>query len=257
MFGSNAIESKDRGDGQILRVNEVFRTLQGEGPLVGTPSVFLRLAGCNLACTFCDTEFERSEDLTLRTIETAVATIAGDSIKLVVLTGGEPMLQQITPLIAKLLFMGMSIQIETAGTVWPDDLAGFMSFSKFLEVHADRLTLVCSPKTPKIHPKVIDHCRHYKYIVAEDDRSAFDDLPVNSTQRSLTIKTPVWRPEPIEGRTDPTIWVQPKAEYRRYGSNPPTPDAERTNRNMLHAANIAMQRGYRLSLQTHKILGLP
>ncbi|CAN0594227.1 unnamed protein product, partial [Ectocarpus sp. 12 AP-2014] len=58
MFGDNPIRPPEKGDGLHLMVKQIFKTLQGEGPHVGTPSIFVRLGGCNLACDFCDTEFE-------------------------------------------------------------------------------------------------------------------------------------------------------------------------------------------------------
>jgi organic radical activating enzyme len=58
MRGNNPIRPPEQGDGMILQVKSIFATIQGEGPNVGTPAVFIRLGGCNLACEFCDTSFE-------------------------------------------------------------------------------------------------------------------------------------------------------------------------------------------------------
>ena len=68
MFGKNPIRPPEKGDGSILFVQEIFPTLQGEGPLAGVPAVFLRLGGCNLACSFCDTEFESFKEWKLEDI---------------------------------------------------------------------------------------------------------------------------------------------------------------------------------------------
>ena len=60
MFGTNPSRKQVLDDGQELWVQEVFYTLQGEGPFSGQPALFIRLAGCNLRCFWCDTEFESS-----------------------------------------------------------------------------------------------------------------------------------------------------------------------------------------------------
>ena len=60
MFGGNVARKQVLDDGQQLWVQEVFYTLQGEGPWTGHPSIFVRLAGCNLKCFWCDTDFESS-----------------------------------------------------------------------------------------------------------------------------------------------------------------------------------------------------
>ena len=62
MFGKNPIRKAEKGDGSVLQIQEIFPTVQGEGPHTGVPSVFVRLGGCNLACSFCDTEFENFEN---------------------------------------------------------------------------------------------------------------------------------------------------------------------------------------------------
>jgi organic radical activating enzyme len=68
MFGKNPIRPPVASDGQVLSVVNIFPTLQGEGPFVGHPAVFVRLGGCNLACSFCDTEFEAYQDMALEDI---------------------------------------------------------------------------------------------------------------------------------------------------------------------------------------------
>lgn len=109
----------------VLIVSEIFRSIQGEGPKVGTPSVFLRLGLCNLRCAWCDTAYtwkkgeadyhERSLD---RVIKSIAALRKGKNISNLVITGGEPMLQQETlaKLLADPLFADMEIEFETNGS---------------------------------------------------------------------------------------------------------------------------------------------
>lgn len=96
-----------------MRVNEIFYSLQGEGLHTGTPAVFLRLAGCNLRCSFCDT---RHEAFTEVTEEEIVREASAFPARTIVITGGEPLLQLTASLCQKLHEEGFAIHIETNGT---------------------------------------------------------------------------------------------------------------------------------------------
>src|SRR3954471_13531433 len=144
MFGTNATLKLDHGDGETLHVvkGSPWLTIQGEGPYAGHPAVFVRLHGCHLRCTFCDTNFDDPDDPVYRVpdLVAEINNLATATTKLVVITGGEPTRQNILPLCRDLAFCGFKVQIETAGTYWIDGI----------ENYAD---IVCSPKTPSIHPK--------------------------------------------------------------------------------------------------------
>ena len=76
------------------RVNEIFYSIQGEGRFAGYPAVFVRFSGCNLACTWCDTDHEHGEEMSRDELENAVGVLLkGHKGAIVVLTGGEPALQ--------------------------------------------------------------------------------------------------------------------------------------------------------------------
>lgn len=97
-----------------MRVNEIFYSIQGEGFFTGTPAVFVRLAGCNLRCVFCDTNHEPYKDLTEDEIIREIAKYEG--VTHIVITGGEPTLQLTASFVKKLHDAGKEIQVETNGT---------------------------------------------------------------------------------------------------------------------------------------------
>lgn len=97
----------------MRRINEIFESLQGEGFHTGTPAVFVRFSGCNLACPFCDTDHRA---FTTMTDEQIAAAVAQFKPEMVVLTGGEPGLQVSDRLIDLLHAEGRKVAIETNGT---------------------------------------------------------------------------------------------------------------------------------------------
>jgi 7-carboxy-7-deazaguanine synthase len=109
----------------MLRISEIFYSVQGEGMLTGVPSVFVRTSGCNLRCCWCDTPYAswkpEGEQWTPEAVFEQVAAFA--PARHVVLTGGEPMLAPGLPALCRLLrAAGWHITIETAGTLSPGDL---------------------------------------------------------------------------------------------------------------------------------------
>ena len=115
-----------------MRIAEIFYSVQGEGSLVGVPSVFVRTSGCNLRCSWCDTPYTswnpEGDDLSIDDIlrRTSEYAAAGH----VVLTGGEPMIAPgIVELSRRLRDAGMHITIETAGTVFASVACDLMSIS--------------------------------------------------------------------------------------------------------------------------------
>jgi 7-carboxy-7-deazaguanine synthase len=141
---------------RTLAISEIFWSAQGEGSRCGTPSIFIRLAGCRVRCPYCDTRKAWSDGKAM-----TLDGIAGEVLRLrkrsprsqIVLTGGEPLEQDITGLVAVLRQKKFFIAIETSGlyfrdlpidwwTVSPKDVAGF-----------------------RIHPRVIPEMDEVKLIV--------------------------------------------------------------------------------------------
>ena len=108
-----------------MLISEIFYSLQGEGSLVGVPSVFIRTSGCNLRCAWCDTPYASwKPEGNEMTIEQIVTEVERHPTRFVVVTGGEPMIAKGMPkLLSTLKTKGKHITIETAGTVAPGGVA--------------------------------------------------------------------------------------------------------------------------------------
>src|SRR5438445_8503873 len=105
------LAEKQRRD--VLRVNEIFYSIQGEGSRAGEPCVFVRMTGCGLRCTYCDTEyaFYEGEDFS---IDSVMERIESFGCKLIELTGGEPLEQEgVYALIDDLLAKNYDVMVET------------------------------------------------------------------------------------------------------------------------------------------------
>jgi 7-carboxy-7-deazaguanine synthase len=114
-----------------MKISEIFYSVQGEGTLVGVPSVFVRTSGCNLRCVWCDTPYTswKPEGREIPA-EEILATVRSFPGRHVVITGGEPMLlESMVPLTHSLRAEGLHITIETAGTVFQPVVCDLMSIS--------------------------------------------------------------------------------------------------------------------------------
>ena len=100
-----------------LIVNEIFYSIQGESIYSGVPCVFVRLTGCNLRCSYCDTAYAYYEGVELR-IEEILSRVCNYKCRLIEITGGEPLLQGDTPLlIDRLLKKKYEVLLETNGSI--------------------------------------------------------------------------------------------------------------------------------------------
>ena len=127
-----------QGNSKVVQIAEVYSSLQGEGRLAGTPSVFVRTSGCNLRCSWCDTPFTSWKPTGRnRSVDDLVTEILNYSLGHVVITGGEPLLSpDINLLCNHLKKSKQHITIETAATVIPDNgppAANLMSLSPKLQ----------------------------------------------------------------------------------------------------------------------------
>lgn len=232
MFGQNPTRKIDKSSGAFLYAQEVFSTIQGEGPYAGLPATFIRLWGCHLQCHFCDTDFESNQQ-SLH-IDEAVFKAGQYGHRLVVLTGGEPLRQNIQPLCDELHEAGHLVQVETAGSFY---------FQAPFKTRPP--SVVVSPKTASVHPGLANLAQAWKYIISdEDELDPYDGLPIVDFQRTGN-KAPLAKPP--QGTPPEFVWLQPMDPQD--GSGP------KVNTKLCVA--LAKKFGYRVSIQQHKILGVP
>lgn len=247
MFGKNELMSaSDIPAAGHLLVREIFPTIQGEGPLAGTPAVFVRLGGCNLRCTFCDTDFNTASSKVM-SIQEVAEECRSYAHKVVVLTGGEPCMQNITPLIEMLVTFGLRTQIETAGTVYPSGLAELKIRLPFLAP-----MIIISPKTPSIHPLMNKLADAFKYLVSTQDEYTGCGIPITNTQGAH--KRAALAPPSERALAEGMVFLQPVDVYLCNSLS--VHDRSKNEANQDLAVRLCMTHGYRLSLQIHKLLNL-
>lgn len=226
-------EKPDLREDGSLDVHSVFKTIQGEGPLAGTPAIFVRLAGCSLQCPGCDTEYtSKRERMSPELLFDRIIPLLhfGRGIELIVITGGEPFRQNLIPFCNLAIARGWTIQIETNGVHAPS-----------AKLHDD-VSIVCSPKTPKIHPDLEYRIDAYKYVLSAGAVDPFDGLPTDV----LRLGHRPARPSLVRSIDDYSIFVQPMDEG----------DVDKNRWNVEAAVQSCMQFGYQYSHQIHKLIGL-
>lgn len=125
-------------------INSIFQSIQGEGIHTGAPAIFIRLCGCNLKCTFCDTDYSAGKEMSLREIQNELRVLrsifsSAPGSLLVVVTGGEPLIHEnLGDLLEVIREDGFKVELETNGTIRPT--ARVLSFCNFISM---------SPKVPR------------------------------------------------------------------------------------------------------------
>jgi 7-carboxy-7-deazaguanine synthase len=140
----------------MLKVNEIYSSIQGESSHTGLPCVFIRLTGCNLRCSWCDTAyaFHKGYDLT---IEETMLKVENFSLPLVEITGGEPLMQEeVYPLMDKLLKKGYQVMLETGGALPIDKVPG--KVIKILDI-----------KCPGSGEEKKNHLENIKFLTSHDE----------------------------------------------------------------------------------------
>jgi len=180
----------------MLRVNEVFHSIQGESTHAGLPCVFVRLTGCNLRCVWCDTAYAFHEGAEM-SVEQVVAQVAGYGCALVEITGGEPLLQpDAIPLMEALLRAGHDVLIETGGSLPIDRVPA--GVRRIIDVKCPG-----SGEANRNRWANIDHLRdgdELKFVLV--DREDYDWAARQVSERDLAGRCPILF-SPVQGGLDP------------------------------------------------------
>lgn len=241
MFGNNTPRGREHRDDGKLQVHEIFYTIQGEGVFSGQPAVFVRLSGCNFTCWFCDTKWddEHDEYLGVNEIVSKVVELAPDHCKLVVVTGGEPLRQDLSELAPCLEEMGYMMQVETAGAYWQECL-----------LDANVYTTI-SPKAKRLHPRYLEAAANggnnrkftFKYVINADELGD-DGLPVEPMQRLKNGE--IGGGSPARPPAGAIVYLQPCDVQ----------DPVQNKRNGEAVAQSALKHGYIAGVQVHKLIGV-
>jgi 7-carboxy-7-deazaguanine synthase len=188
-----------------LKVNEIFYSIQGESSYSGRPCVFIRLTGCNLRCSYCDTQYAYTEGEALE-IDDIVGRVASYQCPLVEVTGGEPLMQTETPdLIYRLLAKGFKTLMETNG-------------SRDISQVDDRCVKIvdvkcpCSGQTSHNDLRNLDRLTDHdevKFVIADRDDYEYAKQILNLMDPNLCRKNPVHF-SPAFGRMAPktlAAWI--------------------------------------------------
>lgn len=224
-------EKKDYQD--TLDIHSIFSTIQGEGPFTGRPAVFVRLAGCNLQCPGCDTEYTDNRqrmryEAILFSIKHRLA-VTDSNANLIVISGGEPFRQNITPFCDFLIENDFDVQIETNGSMQiPMELSQLV-------------TVVCSPKTAKLHPSALHRANAFKYVMKAGNVREEDGLPLQALDHRATPY--IARPhKSFRGK----IYLQPMDEQNVF----------KNFKNTQAVLASAIKHNYTVQLQIHKLLNV-
>ena len=220
-----------------LNINEMFETIQGEGAYTGIPSVFVRLQGCPVGCPWCDTKHTweiksdlsvSSEDVIAKSNESEAYFASNEEnllslfkregyvAKHVVITGGEPCMYDLRPLTTMLHENGFTTQIETSGT---------------FEVLCDSRTYVTV--SPKINMK-----GGYDVLVSALERANEIKHPIAMQKHIDELDALLSKVSSLDGKQ---VCLQPISQQKRATEL---------------AVSTCIERNWRLSLQTHKYIGI-
>jgi 7-carboxy-7-deazaguanine synthase len=221
-----------------LFVTEVFTSVQGEGVLTGVPSVFVRLGGCNLRCTWCDTPYSSwAPEGKHVGVDELVEDVAGCGPRHVVLTGGEPMLQEAAVGFSKkLAARGFHITVETAGTIDAPLHMDLASISPKLSdsTPSEHKSWAARHDQARRRPDVVarlvrDHPHQLKFVLGED--TPLEEIESFVADVEAILGQPV-RPD--------CILLMPLGR-----------DVASLDRNLARAVPEAVARGWRISDRLH------
>lgn len=276
MFGKNEIVGQSSfQDEDKLLVTSRFMTLQGEGPFRGKPAFFVRLAKCNLACSFCDTFFDRGDWFSFEDLANEIDSTIEDYYHgnppgyldtaytrnaVLVFTGGEPMLQKaLSKFIEYIKSEFANIQIESNGTVYQE--------------LPEEVTLVVSPKCLEkngkavkyLQPnkKVLERADCLKFVMSADPDSPYSSIPLwafawqRDTGKEIFISPMnIYNKEPEKFKEEYSQQNKHVSERSSIDEvisfwTPGLLNMESNQKNHEYAAKYCIQNGFTFNIQTH------
>jgi len=277
VFGKNEIVGKKyfKEAGDKYLITSIFFTLQGEGPLAGYPAVFVRLAKCNLACSFCDTYFDSGDWMDVLEIRDRIDKVIDDHFlgwipdwviqgKLaLILTGGEPSLQNLMPLLEFFEDRFVVSQIETNGILHTE--------------LPESTILVCSPKCVEkkgvashyIKPcdEVLERANCLKFVISAEKDSPYRTVPqwaldwqTSSGGDVFVSPMNIYNEEPQAAKTarnSNSTSLEQRSTVEEVISfwTPGLLNLKENQANHEWAADYALTHGLRLNLQMHLYVG--
>ena len=204
----------------ILKIAEIFPSIQGEGLRQGEPTIFVRLSGCNLNCSFCDTKYawKQGKEYSINQILDEISRIKTEfPARWICLTGGEPLLQDISSLIQRLKKENFKIQVETNAT-------------NYQNLPVDWYTISPKPEKYFFQPEYKEKAKEVKIIVTKN----LDFGIVKRLRKAFPDETP--------------LILQPQSN-RKWSLD--------LAYALLKKSLINNLENIRISVQLHKILGIP
>lgn len=295
MFGKNSIAGKSYFKDKpkdTLTITSVFATLQGEGPYSGRRAVFIRLAKCNLACSFCDTYFDEGQEFTFDELYNQAAKTVWDFYAkndieppsltrlfegwIFVITGGEPTLQAES--LAKFIHEVMDHEYPSNPTLVQIETNGILPFKPLSTDYEVRI--IISPKRteknsvagPYVmpHPTTLAEAYAFKFVVSADKESPYHEIPVWAFEHryndgiqiyvspmNVYLKEPQAALELAKSNKDVTIEERSEILERISFWESGLLDPIKNQANHEYAALFAMKHACILTLQTHLLASLP
>lgn len=209
----------------MIKVSRIFNSIQGEGPFIGSPSIFVRLHGCNLKCPFCDTpQLSPPRDMSVKEILDEMVRININSYSRVVVTGGEPLLQNIQELLISIQRVFLKPDLETNGMLQPSPR--IWNFCN----------LIISPKNERVLQEYIPYASGMKFLIHPG---------VSEEENLRLVRFYISRGLPVS-----RVWLQPVSPPEFHLNSP---------NQMSHyqwVISLCLKHGYRFSPQIHKIFGV-
>ena len=209
-----------------MKISEIFYSIQGEGGLIGTPSVFIRTSGCNLRCRWCDTPYTSwKPEGTEMAASVIIGQVQSYKSRHVVVTGGEPLIMPGVPeLIAQLRALGYHVTIETAGTVSTTAVCDLMSISPKLANSTPEGPFAAKHEKLRINQQVLKELMQQPYQLKFVVTTELDMAEINALVDELgaPAETVMLMPEGTspEQLRERSMWIVEQAKIYGYRFTP-------------------------------------